>query len=606
MYDRSRLDLNVSAADRQLSTTELIARQNANRNTIDLALLERLYDSGRYLFISSSGVLPPRLTGIWAGTWNGAWADDFTTDANVNLQVAGGNILDLTDAMQGYFNLILGQLAHWRTNARNLYGARGFLAPSRTDGEYGYMLHFDAGFPGQCWTGGADWLLYPLLEYYQVTGDRTFLADKLGPALMELALFYEDFLTRTDSAGQVVFVPSFSMENSPASTNVLLAINATGDIQAGKHALRAAIDAANALGVEQGAGQGVARWTALLAKLPAYTVNGSGALAEWSWPGLTDRYNHRHVHHLYGAWPLHEINPEEATRPGHRRAQGPGAARRREHLRARQPAPSPRLRPAQGRRRRLQQPPEDHRQQHDLPVADDLPQPEPGDLQRRCGQRAARRARRSACSTPGPASWSCCPPLPDQFAKGTITGVRGRNQVRIAQPLLGSARPLRHRDAHLDDHPGDNAPQPARDRIRHHLRDGHPLPARPTCPGDLAHRRATDTGRRRSAGRHRRRRRPAGQPAQWQGAGRQRRLHRGRGNRHPVAVDRRGQPAVAAAAQPRRLIPAVWCQERKGPGQSRRLRPGRGTRPVGRQRRSATSGGSSSPRRPAATTGSST
>jgi hypothetical protein len=124
------------------------------------------------------------------------------------------------------------------------------------------MLHFDAGFPGHCWTGGADWLLYPLLEYYQVTGDQTFLRDKLGPALMELALFYEDFLTRTDANGDVVFVPSFSMESSPASTGVLLAINATGDIQAGKHALRTAIDAANALGVEQGSGQGVARWTA--------------------------------------------------------------------------------------------------------------------------------------------------------------------------------------------------------------------------------------------------------------------------------------------------------------------------------------------------------
>jgi alpha-L-fucosidase 2 len=311
MYDRSRLDLNVSAADRRLSTSELITRQNANRTVIDIALLERLYDSGRYLFISSSGVLPPRLTGIWAGSWNAAWADDFTTDANVNLQVAGGNILDLTDAMRGYFDLILGQLAHWRTNARNLYGARGFLAPSRTDGEYGHMLHFDAGFPGHCWTGGADWLLYPLLEYYQVTGDQAFLRDKLGPALMELALFYEDFLTRTDANGDVVFAPSFSMENSPASTGVLLAVNATGDIQAGKHALRAAIDAANALGVEQGGGQGVQRWTALLAKLPPYTVNGDGALAEWSWPGLTDRYNHRHVHQLYAAWPLHEINPED-------------------------------------------------------------------------------------------------------------------------------------------------------------------------------------------------------------------------------------------------------------------------------------------------------
>ncbi|MEV5959977.1 RICIN domain-containing protein [Streptomyces sp. NPDC051987] len=115
MYDRSSIDLNVSAADRQLSTSELIARQNSNTSAIDIALLERMYDSGRYFFVSSSGVLPPRLTGIW----NDSWAYDLTTDANVNFQVAGGNILDLTDAMQGYFDLVLGQLADWRTNATN-------------------------------------------------------------------------------------------------------------------------------------------------------------------------------------------------------------------------------------------------------------------------------------------------------------------------------------------------------------------------------------------------------------------------------------------------------------------------------------------------------
>ncbi|MCX4862863.1 RICIN domain-containing protein [Streptomyces sp. NBC_00257] len=312
MFDGSSLDLGVSSADRLLSTSELTERQNNNRSTVDIALLERMYDSGRYLFVSSSGVLPPRLTGIWAGSWNGAWADDFTTDANINLQVAGGNILSHGNAMQGYFDLVLGQLDDWRRNAANLYGARGFLAPSRTDGEHGHMLHFNGGdFPGQCWTGGADWMLYPLLEHYQVTGDNAFLRDRLGPALMELALFYEDFLTRTDSDGRVVFVPSFSMENSPSNTGQMLSVNATGDIMAGRHALRAAIDAANILGVEQGGGQGVARWTALLAKLPDYGVNGDGALAEWSWPGLDDRYNHRHAQHLYGAWPLHEINPEE-------------------------------------------------------------------------------------------------------------------------------------------------------------------------------------------------------------------------------------------------------------------------------------------------------
>ena len=430
MYDRSRLDLNVSATDRQMSTSELITRQNANRDTMDLALLERLYDSGRYLFISSSGILPPRLTGIWAGTWNGAWADDFTTDANVNLQVAGGNILDLTDAMQGYFNLILGQLAHWRTNARNLYAARGFLAPSRTDGEYGYMLHFDGGFPGQCWTGGADWLFYPLLEYYQVTGDRAFLADKLGPALMELALFYEDFLTRTDASGRVVFVPSFSMENSPASTNVLLAINATGDIQAGKHALRAAIDAANALGVEQGPGQGVARWTALLAKIPPYTINSSGALAEWSWPGLTDRYNHRHVHHLYGAWPLHEINPEDQpalVTAGLRALALRGDENTSAHGSLHRALASARLKDGVGvysnlRKiigsnmifRSLMTSHNPNLETYNADAANALPA-----------------VLSEALIHTRPGIVELLPAVPDQLVKGTITGVRGRNQVRI-------------------------------------------------------------------------------------------------------------------------------------------------------------------------------
>ncbi|MGW2643040.1 glycosyl hydrolase family 95 catalytic domain-containing protein [Streptomyces sp. NPDC001348] len=311
MYDRSSIDLNVSTTDRQLSTSELIARQNSNTSLIDIALLERMYDSGRYFFVSSSGVLPPRLTGIWTGTWNGSWADDLTTDANVNFQVAGGNILDLTDAMQGCFDLVLGQLADWRTNAQNIYGNRGFLAPIRTDGENGHMLHFDGSFPGQAWIGGADWLLYPLLEYYQVTGDSTFYRTKPAPALMELALFYEDFLTRTDSSGKVVFVPCFSVENHPGNSNAYLSINSTGEIAAGRHALQAAIDAANTLGVEQGSGQGVARWTDLLAKLPDYRVNSDGAPAEWAWPSLTDHYNNNHAQHMYGVWPLHEINPED-------------------------------------------------------------------------------------------------------------------------------------------------------------------------------------------------------------------------------------------------------------------------------------------------------
>ncbi|WP_217567233.1 glycoside hydrolase N-terminal domain-containing protein [Streptomyces sp. GbtcB7] len=311
LYDRTTLDLGGTAADRALTTSRLIARQNADPSVPDPALLERLFAVGRYHFVSSSGVLPPRLTGIWSGGWKAAWAGDFTTDANVNLQVAAANLGDLAEPFQGYVDLVLGQIDDWRTNARRLYGARGFLAPSRTDGENGFMFHFHSAWPGHAWTGGADWLFLPLLEHYQVTRDERFLRRTLAPLLLELALFYEDFLTRTDTDGNAVFVPSFSMENVPANTGRYLAVNATGDVAAGRHALRSAIWAAKKLDVEQGAGEGAERWSKLLERIPPYRLTEDGLIAEWSWPGLDERHNHRHVSHLYGAWPLHEINPED-------------------------------------------------------------------------------------------------------------------------------------------------------------------------------------------------------------------------------------------------------------------------------------------------------
>jgi alpha-L-fucosidase 2 len=64
------------------------------------------------------------------------------------------------------------------------------------------------------------------------------------------------------------------------------------------------------LGLDQGAGQGVEKWTAILNKLPPYLINEDGAMAEWSWPGLQDHYNHRHSSGLLPVWPFREITPE--------------------------------------------------------------------------------------------------------------------------------------------------------------------------------------------------------------------------------------------------------------------------------------------------------
>ncbi|MFD7713098.1 glycoside hydrolase N-terminal domain-containing protein [Streptomyces sp. NPDC059786] len=290
-YLRAGLDLGAEPAERALPGSELLRRPKSP------ALLERLFAAGRYHLLSSAGMLPPRLTGLWTGEWDTAWSGAFTTDANVNLQTASAAAGALPEVTEGHAALVHGQLPDWRDNARAVFGTRGVVAPAHTDGERGHILHFDRDYPLQVWTAGADWLLKPLVDHDETRGARD---PRLAAALAEVATFYEDFLTRTDEDGRLVVVPSYSPENRPPNADVIT-LNAAMDLSAARHALRTAAD--------YHPGPDAERWRALADRLPPHRVNADGALAEWAREGLEDNYDHRHLSHLYGVWPLDEINP---------------------------------------------------------------------------------------------------------------------------------------------------------------------------------------------------------------------------------------------------------------------------------------------------------
>lgn len=305
-YGDVSLDLSAAADERALPARALLARQAAAPARPLPALLERLFDSGRYLLLSASGLLPPRLPGLWQGDWDSAWSGAITCNANLNLQLAGAVTTGVPAAVEAVADLVRDRLEDWRVNARRIFGTGGIAAPAHTDGGSGLSSHFAADYPHQAWTAGADWLLVPLLDHVAATGDEDFLRARVLPALTELAVFYEDFLSRVDSDGRVILVPSYSPENAPGG-RCPLAVNATMDIAAARHALTAAAAATADAGAAR-------RWRALAARLPSYRVNADGALAEWAWPPpgagappLPENYDHRHVSHLYPAWPLHEI-----------------------------------------------------------------------------------------------------------------------------------------------------------------------------------------------------------------------------------------------------------------------------------------------------------
>ena len=323
------LDLGASAAERRLDVGQLLTRQAERPDQPLAALLEKLFDSGRYLLQSASGLLPSRLTGLWSGDWNSAWSGAITTDANLGLQLAGAVTTGVPDAVDAVASLVREQLPDWRINARRLFGARGIVAPAHTDGVSGLCTHFAPRWPLHLWTAAADWLLVPLLDEALARGDPGYAARHAGPALRELAAFYEDFLTRTDCDGHVVFAPSYSPENEPGGWTPA-AVNATMDIAAARHALLAAADAEPGRGpgcgadgsaggsADGGTGCGTGRrWRELAGRLPPYRLTPDGALAEWAWPPagtgrppLPANDEHRHVSHLYPVWPLHEITAD--------------------------------------------------------------------------------------------------------------------------------------------------------------------------------------------------------------------------------------------------------------------------------------------------------
>ncbi|NJQ08246.1 glycosyl hydrolase family 95 catalytic domain-containing protein [Streptomyces lonarensis] len=314
-YLRTALDLGAPAADRALPGTALLARPESP------ALLERLFAAGRHHLLSSSGELPPRLTGLWTGEWETAWSGAFTTNANLPLQTASAAAGGLPEVVAAQRRFIAEQLDDWRDNARAVFGARGAVAPSHTDGERGHTRHFQPDYPLHVWTAGADWLLLPLLHEAEYTGRPDPVLDAV---LADVAEFYDDFLLRdgdgdgdsdgdgdgdgdsddsgSGTGGTVTVVPSYSPENSPAGQGPI-AVNATMDIAAARHALTTAAD--RLPGDPRAAG-----WRRLAAALPPYRVNEDGALAEWAHPGLRDSYDHRHLSHLYPVWPLEEITPE--------------------------------------------------------------------------------------------------------------------------------------------------------------------------------------------------------------------------------------------------------------------------------------------------------
>jgi hypothetical protein len=278
-----------------MSAEELLSDQRS-RPDFSPALLEKAFEMGRHWFILNSGQYPSIAAGI---------------NATIDLQTAGAVQGGLREGTEAYFNWMESIAPDCRANAKNIFGFRGASYPLFPDKGIGVNFYYTSGAVWPYWISAGGWRVRPFWDHWLVTGDQDFLRQRVVPAYKELALFYEDFLTVTDKNGNYMFVPSFSPENNAASTDPSgpVLVNATMDIAVCREVLANLIQACETLGLEA---DSVAKWKAMLAKMPPYLLELDGTLKEWAWPTLQEHYSQRHVSHLYGAWPGDEIDPDRA------------------------------------------------------------------------------------------------------------------------------------------------------------------------------------------------------------------------------------------------------------------------------------------------------
>ncbi len=282
-----------------MSTEEILADQHS-RPDYSPALLEKIFEMGRYWFILNTGKYPSIAAHI---------------NSTIDLQTAGAALGNLKEGMEAYFNWMEEIAQDCRTNAKNIFGFGGTSYPLFPDKGFGVNFYYTpiSGIGvWPYWISAGGWSLRHFWDKYLVTGDMEFLRNRVVPPYKELAKFYEEFLTLTDKDGNYIFVPSISPENNPRSTDPTgpVLINASMDIAVCRDVLTNLIQACEILGTDA---DSVKKWKAMLAKLPPYLLEQDGTLKEWAWPTLEEHYSHRHVSHLYGAWPGDEIDPDRTS-----------------------------------------------------------------------------------------------------------------------------------------------------------------------------------------------------------------------------------------------------------------------------------------------------
>ena len=296
LMNRCRLEIDCEDYS-YLPTDERLKRMQEGKE--DLGMINLGFSFGRYLLIASSrpGSLPANLQGIWNESFTPAWDSKYTININTEMNYWCAENTNLSELHTPLFEHIKRMVPNGRHVAREMYGARGFMAHHNTD-IWGDCAPQDVYPPASYWQMGAAWLCLHILEHYRYTQDDDFLKEYL-PIVKEAALFIEDTLIENED-GELVMSPTVSPENTyrlPSGQTGCMCEGASMDAQIIYELFKGLIE------TKMLSNEEVKRYNSVLYRLPSPQISDNGTVMEWAKPYEEVEIGHRHISHLFALYP---------------------------------------------------------------------------------------------------------------------------------------------------------------------------------------------------------------------------------------------------------------------------------------------------------------
>ena len=300
LFRRVHVDLGVTEAA-NLPTDQRPAKFLAGA---DPHLAALYFQYGRYLLISSSrpGTQPANLQGLWNELMTPPWESKYTININTEMNYWPAETTNLSECHEPLLRMVDELVENGGRTARIQYGARGWVCHHNTD-----LWRQTAPIDGPLWgfwpTGGA-WLCTHLWTHYEFTSDKNFLR-RVYPVMKGAAEFFLDALVAEPRHKWLVTCPSISPENKhPAG--VAICAGPTMDMQIIRDLFRQCVEAAAILKIDAEFSD---KLIGARNRLAPMQIGKAGQLQEWldDWDLEAPERQHRHVSHLYGLFPSHQI-----------------------------------------------------------------------------------------------------------------------------------------------------------------------------------------------------------------------------------------------------------------------------------------------------------